>query len=63
MSEDLAKHLGVLVCEAPRVDILAAVLVALKFGVANTRDSKLIEFVVPTNAAESYPIVYFRNFP
>ena len=57
VGEDLAQDLGVLIAEAPSVDVLTAVGEALEVGCSNSRDPELIELVVLTDAGEGDPVV------
>jgi hypothetical protein len=57
VGEDLAEDLRVLVRQTPRVDVIAAELVALQVGGAHTGDAQLVELVVPAHAGERDPVV------
>ena len=57
VGEDLPEHLRVAVGQAARVDIVAAVLVALEIGGAHAGDAELIELVVLADAGEGDPVV------
>jgi len=62
VGEGLAEHLGVLVSQAQRVDIVPAVVEALEVGVTDASDTKLVEFVVLTDAGETDAVVDLTDF-
>jgi hypothetical protein len=57
VGEHVAQHLGVVVGQAPRVDVVAAELVALEIGGANASNTKAVELVVLAHATERDAVV------